>query len=199
MPVRARCNSTMTRMLRFGVVLFAAGALGACASQRVATDFDSAARFGDLKTFAWLAPSRDQVEDPVLDSELLGRKIQRAAANELVRRGYVLVRDDAAPDFFVTYHTSSRERIRDAGGISIGVGLGGGYRRSRHSIFVGDHFGGVESYQEGTLILDIIDARTRELIWRGWMRGSMHPTRYTDEAVDAAVREILAEFPPDPL
>ncbi|MCA1798860.1 MAG: DUF4136 domain-containing protein [Xanthomonadaceae bacterium] len=188
----------MNAILRSGLLLLAVGALAACAVQRVATDYDSAVPFHQLESFAWLEPAFDEVQDPVLDSALLGRKIQRAAMNELVGRGYIAVHSDADPDFFITYHTTSRERIRDSGGISLGIGIGGGYRRSRHSIFVGDHFGRVESYQEGTLILDVINARTRDLIWRGWMRGSMHPSRYTDEAVDTAVREILAEFPPSP-
>lgn len=194
----ARQNQPMNAILRNGLLLLAIGALAACAVQRVATDYDSAASFDRLESFAWLEPAFDEVQDPVLDSALLGRKVQRAAMNELVGRGYVAVRSDADPDFFITYHTTSRERIRDSGGMSLGIGIGGGYRRSHHSIFVGDHFGRVESYQEGTLILDIIDARTRDLIWRGWMRGSMHPSRYTDAAVDAAVREILAKFPPGP-
>jgi hypothetical protein len=183
-------------MFRSAVMLCAALAAGACATHRVATDFDREVRFDQLRSFVWLEPAPEQIDDPLLDSPLLSRKIQRAAGDELVRRGYVQAASAAEADFFVTYHTTSRERIRDAGGVSFGFGYGTGYRRGHHSIFVGDRFGRVESYQEGTLIIDIVDARTRQLVWRGWTRGAVHPARFTDEAVDRNVRDILSRFPP---
>lgn len=187
----------MDRPFRYLLLAFCAATLVACATQRVATDFDREARFDQFRSFAWLEPLREEVNDPMLDSPLLGRKIQRTVADELSRRGYRQASSGAEADFLVTYHTTSRERIRDSGGVSFGIGLGhGGYRRSHQSIFVGDRFGRVESYQEGTLIVDVIDARTNQLVWRGWTRGAVHPTRYSDDAVDKTVREILAQFPP---
>lgn len=171
------------------VVVFAT----ACAGPFVRSDFDSGADFGDYRSFAWLEPATADVENPLLDSPLLGRKIERAVLATLAGRGFASTAADDA-DFLVTYHTSVRERVRDSG-VNVGLTFGSGYSRGLRTIVVGDQFG-ANSYQEGTLMIDIIDAGTDELVWRGWSTANVHPDRYTDEAVTEAVQAILAKFPP---
>ncbi len=181
----------MNKRLTFiaAVAIFAT----ACAGPFVRSDFDSSADFHDYHSFAWLDPATADVENPLLDSQLLGRKIERAVIATLTDRGFVAAGADDA-DFLVTYHTSVRERVRDSG-VNVGFTFGSGYRRGLRTIVVGDQFG-ADSYQEGTLMIDIIDAGTDELVWRGWSTANVHPDRYTDEAVAEAVRAILAKFPP---
>ena len=187
----------MSTSLKFVVGALAALALSACAGSRVATDFDDSARFDMLQTFAWLDPVVDDIEDPVLDSQLLTRKVRRAVASTLLQRGYAQTEHAADADFLVTYHTASRERLRDRGGFSIGLGIGRAWRHGYGSMHVGDgYFPRIEGYQEGTLIIDILDADTRDLLWRGWVRNTVDARNYTDEAITAAVSEIIAEFPP---
>lgn len=187
--------NTMTRILALGA---AALTLAACAGTRVATDYDPEASFQSLETFAWLEPTSADVEDPLLDSALLTRKVASSVARTLLERGYSRTDSAADADFLVTYHTSSREKLRDRGGLSVGIGLGRGwYPGYRGSVFLGDHyFPRIESYQEGALIIDVLDGRTRELIWRGWIKSPVDARNYTNEAIDAAVREILDRFPP---
>lgn len=187
----------MKRIAQCWFAALLAGALVACAGPRVATDYDSSVRFDALQAFAWLSPEYAEVDDPLLDSELLTRKMRRSVVAELTDRGYVAVPEAADADFIVTYHTASRERLRDRGGFSIGLGIGRMSRHSRQSLFLGDnYFPRIEGYQEGTLIIDVIDARSRELVWRGWTRDEVDTRRFSDEAIDATVREILGEFPP---
>jgi hypothetical protein len=182
---------------KFVVLAFAALTLAACAGSRVATDYDANARFDTLQTFAWLDPVLEDVEDPVLDSQLLTRKVQRAVADALLQRGYSRTEHPADADFLVTYHTASRERLRDRGGFSIGLGIGRPWRHGYGSMHVGDgYFPRIEGYQEGTLIIDVLDAESRDLLWRGWVRNTVETRNYTDEAIMAAVNEIIAEFPP---
>jgi hypothetical protein len=187
----------MNTLLRSGVLVSVALALAACAGSRVATDYDSSARFDALQTFAWLDPVAEDVEDPVLDSQLLTRKVQRSVADALLNRGYSRTEHAADADFLVTYHTASRERLRDRGGFSFGLGIGRPWRHGYGSMHVGDgYFPRIEGYQEGTLIIDVLDAGTRDLLWRGWVRNTVDARNYTDEAIAAAVNEIIAEFPP---
>ncbi len=187
----------MKTSLKHAVIGLAALVLAACAGSRVATDYDGSARFDTLQTFAWLDPVVDDIEDPVLDSQLLTRKVQRAVGNALLQRGYSRTEHPADADFLVTYHTASRERLRDRGGFSIGLGIGRPWRHGYGSMHVGDHyFPRIEGYQEGTLIIDVLNADTRDLMWRGWVRNTVDAQNYTDEAIAAAVSEIIAEFPP---
>lgn len=165
----------------------------ACAGPFVRSDFDSGASFDGFRSFAWLEPMAGNIESPLLDSPLLGRKIERAVVATLTGRGFAAASADDA-DFLVTYHTSVRERVRDSG-VNVGLVFGSGYRRGMRTIVVGNQFG-ANSYLEGTLMIDIIDAGTDELVWRGWTTASVHPDRYSDEAVEKAVQAILERFPP---
>lgn len=187
----------MNTSLKTSVIAVAALALAACAGSRVATDYDRSVQFGALQTFAWLDPVVDDVDDPVLDSQLLTRKVQRSVSDALIQRGYSRTEHAADADFLVTYHAASRERLRDRGGFSIGLGIGRPWRHGYSSMYVGDsYFPRIEGYQEGTLIIDVLDAKTRDLLWRGWVRNTVDARNYTDEAIAMAVNEIIAEFPP---
>lgn len=157
-------------------------------------EYDQQADFGELDTFAWLAPEYDRedvsVSHPVLESPLLGQRVRRAAVDVLEGKGYRLV--DENPDFYVTYHTAQNERERrSASYIQIGYG--------RYDPFFGT---GVlldmtpRSFQEGTLIVDIVDARTDQLIWRGWRDAYLTQHNFEQEQVNEAVSHILSAFPP---
>ena len=54
-------------------------------------------------------------------------------------------------------------------------------------------------YEEGTLVIDMIDARTNQLVWRGMVKDTIldfHNINEVDETVVKNVSELLAEFPP---
>ena len=74
---------------------------------------------------------------------------------------------------------------------------GAGYYRG----YYGGYYGGVSGstsydYEQGTLMIDFIDARTGRLAWRGWAVGANRQGYYDEAQVDASVDEILARFPP---
>jgi len=74
------------------------------------------------------------------------------------------------------------------GGFGFGYGWGWGYRP--YYAFGGPfaYYGGLtyaekEHYKEGTLIIDLIDTRTRRIVWRGFGVGEVHhnPQKDVDE------------------
>lgn len=50
------------------------------------------------------------------------------------------------------------------------------------------------TYQDGTLIIDFIDARTGKLIWHGWTTEPIPPGEDDDEIMKKAVRKVLSQF-----
>lgn len=169
-------------------------ALTACAPW-VKTEFDPKADFTTLKTFAWAAPQRQSVENPILDSTLLDSKVQAAVTAALRARGFVPGPPDSA-DFIVTYHAAKDLEARPANW-SMGVGFGGpwwAHSYPWHSTIIVSR--APEYYEEGVLIIDILDARSGALLWRGWRGRPLSQRHFTPEAVQATVTEILAEFPP---
>lgn len=159
-------------------------------------EYDSQARFSEFRSFSWLAPEHGErevsVSHPVLDSPLLGQRVRQAATNELQERGFVQVEKN--PDFLVTYHTAEKEDQQRSGTY---MQLGYGYR-SHASIFGPGVLLDLtpRSFQEGTLIIDIVDARSNELVWRGWNDAVLNQRNFDQERVNEAVDFILSAFPP---
>ena len=115
------------------------------------------------------------------------KRIVRAVDAELARRGLQLV--DADPDLHVVYHAVIDGRV-DLETVTHHRGYRTGTAQSTTR---------VREYEVGTLILDLVDAATDSLAWRGSGQARIGQNR-TPEERDARVREvvaaILAEYPP---
>ena len=179
----------MLRILSFNLLatlLF----LGGCATG-VRTEFDEQADFDRYRTFSWLAPEVRGVDDPILDSQLLNKRVKRAVVAALQQRDYEAV--DNNPDCLVTYHTASKEKLRSSA-YRVGIGYGPHYGYwGQHVLFDGPD---IRSYEEGVLIVDIIDAQSDTLIWRGWDSSLLTQRNFAEQAIRESVEKILAKFPP---
>ncbi len=160
------------------------GMLAACSSLSVQWDYDPHVDFPAYRTFDWMPREQEPSGDePGLPSPFTGRRIKRAALEALIDKGFERSIDD--PDFlvayYVTYQTTETVDVYDRG-----------YYRPPYA-------GHVRSRTEGTIVLDFVDARTRELIWRGWgtrrVRSSASPDKRQEE-IDLIVGAIVSKFPP---
>ena len=167
-----------------------------CRNLAIHTDFDPTVGFASFQSFAWLEPPEVENADPFADNTLLRKRLRAAIEFSLGARGYRPVEDPEEADFLATYSVILEENIRDDG--SIGIGSYGGYRRYG--------FGGVYSspsirvYQESTLIIDLLDPQSKDLLWRGWGTGIVgtRDRMRSEERLRDGVRRILDRFPPDP-
>ena len=53
-------------------------------------------------------------------------------------------------------------------------------------------------YTEGTLILDILDKDTGELVWRGSVSGNVEDTSNLRKQIDKGIRAIMKKYPVSP-
>jgi hypothetical protein len=171
-----------------------AAALAACATAPRA-DYDPEVSFAGWTQWAWREPAR---AEPAFkyDSELVGRRVHRAAAEALGARGMREVPAGEAR-FFVTYALAApgaAEASRPRMSIGVGVGSFGG--RSASSVSIGGSTAVGDAGRDSTLFVDVIDARTGALAWRGWQSVRIEEGGRGTLALTRAVREILAGFPP---
>jgi hypothetical protein len=156
--------------LIFGLVSFVALPVFA---QKVIVDYDRKVDFPSYKTFAWLEPEAPSLaqSDPLLHSRIRHELETRMAGGELP-----LKKDEANPDLVVTYHASGSEEVRITTTSMGGYGYGGGWGYNPY--WGGGYGGGMSTtsanvYVEGSLVVDIYDARTKKAVWRGTAEATM--------------------------
>lgn len=161
-----------------------------CSSVRVATDYDTKADFNQYKTFAFYKTGIDKA--PI--SDLDKKRIMRAIEAELVAKGMT---KSADPDVLVSIFTKNRERV-DVNDSNFAWGMGYGWGWNPW-MWGGAARLNVSQYTEGTLFLDIIDAKKKELVWQGIGTGAlrMRNAEKKEARIREFVREILEKYPPE--
>ncbi len=159
-----------------------------CSGVSVDSDFDPSADFSSLTTYRWLSTKASG--DPALDSGLLQERIRRSVDAAMSAKGYRRS-DGGSTDFCVASHVSKQSKV-DVETIPAGfgyVGWGGGLGTETE----------VDQYEEGTLMIDVIDGAGKKLLWRGTGKtriASVGSPAARDKEVAEVVNAILAKFPP---
>jgi hypothetical protein len=167
-----------------GVLLLLAG----CTPQiRVYTDTDPDYDLWTYKTFDWSEKINIEAnKNPLHYNELNDKRIKSAVTKELQNKGYQLTANN--PDLLLHYHIV----VDDQAVITTEPH---GYFYSPYWVRMRTN---VYSYREGTLIIDMMDAKTKNLMWRGWavapIEGEYKPKR-TEELINLAVSKIFRKFP----
>lgn len=174
-----------TRTMLFTAVL--AFVAGSAAAQSVTYDFDSATNFSGLKTYAWVrgTPGTD---------ELNHKRIVAAVDSQLAAKGYTRVDSAASPDVFVAYHASFNKNL-EINGFSSGWA---GYRFSPHRV----GYARVDQILIGTLVVDLVDAKTRTIVWRGAATKEIDTKASPEKRernIYKAVEKLFRNYPPKEL
>lgn len=147
---------------------------------------------GDLevaryRTYAWGPADALPTGDARLDQNpYFHDYMQGAVEKELAARGLRPSTSDA-PHLLIHYHASVDTRIDVS--------------RSEHEYERcqgADCSSWIQDYEAGTLVLDVVDARTNRLIWRGWAQDTVEAFENRDRMarkVAEAVRRMMATFP----
>ena len=172
--------------------------LTGCVTTSVSSDYDRSVDFTRYQRFDWLPETERQERkaEEREDNPFLEKRFKRLLREEIEYGGYQF--DLSDPDFYVAYHTSVRERLFTSYAYD-GCGHHG-YHRRHHDHFGYPYHGGYSTYayDETTLTIDIIDAKTNELLWRGWTYDSSYLPSLSEKRMRKAIRKILSKFPPQP-
>jgi len=163
------------------VSLFGLFILTACSSVYVNTDYDKKANFSSYKTYAFLKSGIDKAEISDLDK----KRILYAIDDAMAAKGFTKSEN---PDILISIFTKERERVDMYQSYSFGWGW---------NPWWGFNYNRPITTTEGTLLIDVLDAKTKELIWQG--KGSGYLTQNIDKK-DARIQEfvtkILEKYPP---
>lgn len=176
----------MKRWLRKCALLMAIIVLNACAGIPVSTDYDPAWQMPADSGYAWIKrPSLHA--DPMIDNDLVAGRVHRAVDDQLAGKGLHAVDSEAQAALLVTYHIGEEEKL-DISSFHSNFGYYPCWRCYGPG-FDSDIW--VNQYTEGKLIIDLIDAKTKQLVWRGSAARRV-PNFKTPAERDAYIRETVA-------
>jgi hypothetical protein len=162
---------------------------GSCATPKIGYDYDRGADFSRYHTYAWVSSAQQATGDRRLDSSLVDSRIRTAIVTELRAKGYIKA-TNSTPDFLVSYHAGMKDMMKGASTQN----------------YIGDRAHGtfttisdIQPYNEGSLMIDIVDAPSQQLIWQASAQAEIDQNlapKERDARVHNVVRAMLSHFPP---
>ncbi len=146
-----------------------------CSPYTIKSDFDSEANYAGYHSFAMHDQSNLKTQAP-----LVYKRVERAIMTEMKAKGYQEAASNQA-DVLIAVHGSKITKAE----VTV---IEYTYRMSVNDIY---------EYEEGTLVIDIVDKRADELVWRGTATGVLHDKPgQDDQKVAKVVGKILGKYPP---
>jgi Domain of unknown function (DUF4136) len=166
--------------ISLGAVLAAVG----CSGITTSVDYDRAVDFSRFKTYTW--KDVHPVQNAIVES-----RIKSAVDRALAAKG--LRKVEADPDLWVVEHISlSKQKQLSTYDSGWGYGYRGGWGGGMTTATVSE-------IPIGELVLDVVDAKDNQMIWRGTATKTIDPNATPEErekATDEAVQKLFAGFPP---
>ena len=170
----------------FGLALVASLLVASCAPVRVNSYVVRDLDLRRYHTYQWAPPDTFSTGDPRLDNNTFFiERVQQAVDGHLRQKGFEKV-GAGQPDFVVHYHARVEQRL-DLTEL----------RPTEPRCQTGDcrPF----AYDAGTLLVDLVDARSNQLMWRGWaeraLQGVIDDQTWMEATIDDAVTRVMARLP----
>lgn len=167
--------------------------IAACTSgPKVRVDADPSVNLSSYKTFAFF---EELATDKSSYSTMITSRLKDATRRELKRRGYEEVTQ--SPNLLVNFSTNVENRtdVQSTPSASGGFyayrggmyGAWGGYPTDIHTTH----------YQEGTLVIDLVDAEKRQLVWQAVAQGRLSKKALENptESIDALIADMFEKYP----
>lgn len=166
-----------------------------CSTVEVEHKMANPTKVEGLQSFAWVEAgggnSDVRVKNPMVD-----KQVRKAVEKELTRKGYSKVGPEAA-DFFVSWFGKVNDEVKEQS-------ISHFYRSYGYGALAGSMEGKVaegavkQTYKKGTLVLDILDSKSKQLIWRGIGKDTIVEGMSDQEIgayINKSVRAIIDNFP----
>jgi hypothetical protein len=154
-------------------------------AQQVKTDYDRSASFGQYKTYSW-----EQVKTKdALDVD----RIKAAVNAALAAKGWTQVDSGGDVSIMAMEITHNQQTLNT---FYDGFGGGWGWRRFGSGGF-GEATTTTETYKVGTVVVDLFDTKTKQLIWRGSSSDTLSSNSDKNiKNLDTGVDKMFKKFPP---
>jgi hypothetical protein len=154
-------------------------ALTACGSIQVNSYSERDVDFTRYSSYGWEPADQRSTGDPRLDNNpFFHERIRREVDRQLRRRGF---QTSTEPDLAIHYHANVTDQV-DVNGAD------------REAGYCGEGDCQPYVYQAGTLLFDLVDTRTKRVVWRGWAAGRVDGVVNNQEWMEQKIDEIVARI-----
>jgi hypothetical protein len=147
-------------------------------AQQVSVNYNHNQSFSQYHTYAWGSQNQNQIQNSIL-----AQVAQQDINSAMQAKGFQMVQENQNPDLILTANGGLRQQTSySAWGMR---GIGGG-------------MGGITPEQnvEGTMIVDLYDAKTQSLIWRGIGQNTLNNNgNKNQQMVEKAVQKMFKQWP----
>lgn len=182
----------MRKLSLFVLALLAVGVSSALA-QQVRYNFDNTADFSKFKTYKWV-----DIKGADRANSMVEGQIKAAIDTELATKGLTKVDSDDA-DLYVGYQTAIGTE-KQFNSYSTGWGAGPGWRGGWYGAAGSTStYGSTSTIYTGQLDLDMYQAQTKKLVWRGIVSKTLDPKAKPEKQqknLQKAVAKLLKNYPP---
>lgn len=184
----------MKRFLATVTALAGVLLLAGCSTVETKADWDTGVDFGQYKTFS-IIPAKE-VQNP-----MVRQRVESAIVATLAEKGLAKAGEDA--DLLVGAYgsVSSQTQIDSYGYGGYGYGYGGAWAHGYWGGGMGMTTTTVREVPVGTLVIDLVDAKAKKLVWRGTassvISGSSSPEQM-QQKINGAVDKMFYKYPPKP-
>ncbi len=179
--------------------------VAACATVKV--DKVDALHLTNYKKYAWVRPDTDSAKDLLRGNSITENNIRAAVKGEFLKKG--ITEDEQNPDLLLMYHIYTTKKTQTvANPVPMypyyGYGFGPrafiyrgrivpiGYSGYYNPWNTGYH---TEQYTDGTLMIDVIDAKSNELLWRGSLENPVNDSVGLSKQFAKEAKQILSKYP----
>lgn len=182
----------MARMI-LGLILFL---VAGCTPLQTTSDLKSQTDFSSLKAFAWLDDAGQAVDDVRLQDPLVQETVRTAVEESLLAKGYEKA-DGSQADFVVAWFGAIEKKLKQDKLNQFYAPYG--YAALYHDpVLNPGPARTIQEYEEGTLIIDVLEPQGRKLLWRGTGSRPLAEEQSEQTALrnlNRAVTKILEPFP----
>lgn len=170
------------------VIITALAVAGAgCATMTVSAHIERNINFGEYVTYDWGPPDNLPIGDPRLDNNpFFIDYLQGRVEKQMIAKGFERALT-GQPDLLIHYHASVNQKV-DVYEVDAQYGYCYGNCQPQ-----------VVDFEQGTLMLDIVDAKTNKVVWRGWaqdtMNGVIDDQVRLEKQVDEGVSRMMMLLP----
>jgi len=183
----------MRRPRRLALVTAAAAAFAlaalasGCATMNISSHIERGVDFAQFLTWDFGPADALPTGDPRLDNNPFFKDYLEGAVGKALEARHYVRTTSGTPDLLVHYHANISKTF-DVNGTD-----------SRYGYCYDNCESRVIAYEQGTIVLDVVDTHTNRVVWRGWAQDSIDGVIDNQESlrkeVNTAVTRMTELFP----